>query len=145
MRPSAPVLLLLTGCGQLGLVESMDESGEALVSLEPAGQIRFDRASPEGRSQSEEVLIVSSGDASVYVADVWVESSTARVFYTESELPFPKYLEPGAEIPVIVRFAPAAAGTFYGSLVVESGVDGAVLERQLVGEGCSDADRDGNC
>lgn len=145
MRPVLFALLPLCACGEVGLVEDVDAIGEALVTVEPQGQIRFDRASPEGRSQSEEVLIVSSGDADVYISDVWVESSTASVFYTENDLPFPKYLDPGEEIPVTIRFAPVAAGTFNGTLVVESGLEGALLERALVGEGCSDPDRDGDC
>lgn len=143
MRPLL-LLCVLGACGELGLVGA-SEGGEAQVGIEPEGQIRFDRASPSGRSQSEEVLVVSSGDAPVYVADVWVESSTANVFFTNDELPFPKNMEPGEEIPVTVRFAPAAAGTFHGTLVIESGLEGALLERQLIGEGCSDPDRDGDC
>lgn len=138
-------LFFVVACGEVGLVEYVGDDGEALVAVEPQGQIRFDRASPEGRSQSEEVLIVSAGDASVYVADVWVETSTASVFYTGNELPFPRYLDAGDEIPVVIHFSPVAVGTFHGTLVVESGLQGALLERQLVGEGCSDPDRDGSC
>jgi hypothetical protein len=141
----ALVLLSLAGCGSFGLDPLGGDEGDAFVTIEPAGQIRFDRASPSGRSQSEEVTIVSSGGVPVYVADVWVESSTANVFYTGNELPFPKTMDPGEELPVVIRFAPVAAGTFHGTLVVEAGTEGAVLERQLVGEGCADTDRDGEC
>lgn len=137
--------LLTAGCGDFGLVATGGEEGEALVAIEPQGQIRFDRASPSGRSQLEEVLVVSSGDAPVYVADVWVESNTAGVFFTSDSLPFPKMMDVGEEVPVTLRFAPVSAGTFNGTLIVESGAEGALLERQLLGEGCSDPDRDGDC
>ncbi len=145
MRRALPTLLLCAGCGDFGLVIAGSGEGDALVAVEPQGQIRFDRASPSGRSQAEEVLIVSAGDAPVYVADVWVESSTANVFFTNDDLPFPKNMMPGEDLPVTVRFAPVSAGTFHGTLVVESGLEGALLERQLVGEGCSDPDHDGSC
>lgn len=145
MRPVLPILLALVGCGDFGLVAAGGGEGAAFVAVEPQGQIRFDQASPDGRSQAEEVMLVSDGDLPVYIADVWVESSTASVFFTNEDLPFPKTLEPGASIAVTVRFAPVSAGTFHGTLVIETGTEGTLLERPLVGEGCSDPDGDGSC
>ncbi|MDP2312737.1 MAG: hypothetical protein Q8P41_07515 [Pseudomonadota bacterium] len=144
MRPLLPILLLLVGCGEFGLQEAVEVGGAPLVAVAPGGQIRFDEASPRGRSQSEEVTIGSDGDVAAYVAAVWVESESGD-FYTNEELPFPKVMEPGEAIPITVRFMPASAGTFHGTLIVESGTDGTLLERQLVGEGCIDSDADGRC
>jgi hypothetical protein len=146
MRRLLPTLLvLLPGCGSFGLVEDATADGAPLVSVDPDGQIRFDDASPSGRSATEQVVVMSLGDASAYVASVWVETSTDGVFYTNDDLPFPKTMAPGEEIPITVHFQPTAAGTFHGSLVIESGTDGTLLERQLLGSGCSDGDHDGRC
>ncbi len=146
MRPVLPMfLVLLVGCGEFGLAETVVSDGGPLVAVAPGGQIRFDAASPSGRSQAQEVTIGSDGDAAAYVAAVWVESENGDIFYTNDELPFPKLMEPGEAIPITVRFMPTAPGTFHGTLIVESGVDGALLERQLLGEGCDDEDGNGRC
>lgn len=151
MRPVLPTLplllpaLLLVACGEFGLVETVESGGAPLVAVAPGGQIRFEAVSPSGRSQAQEVTIGSDGDVAAYVAAVWVESENGDIFYTNEELPFPKLMEPGEAIPITVRFMPTAPGTFHGVLVVESGVDGTLLERQLLGEGCGDEDGDGRC
>jgi hypothetical protein len=146
MRRVLPVFpLLLTACGTVGLSQNVVADGDALVSVDPAGQIHFDEASPSGRSQSSEIVVSSLGDVPAYVADAWIESSTDGVFFTGDDLPFPKSMDPGEEIPITVRFQPTAAGTFHGSLVIESGLDGTLIERALIGKGCSDSDHDGDC
>ncbi|MDP2305639.1 MAG: hypothetical protein Q8P18_06400 [Pseudomonadota bacterium] len=137
--------LLLVGCGEFGLGETLEAGGAALVAVAPGGQLRFAEASPSGRSQALEVTIASDGDVAAYVAAVWVESENGGIFYTNDELPFPKLMEPGEAIPITVRFMPAAPGTFHGTLLVESGTEGALLERQLLGEACGDDDGDGRC
>lgn len=144
MRPVLPILLaFLSGCGSFGLVEVGGDEG-ALVAVSPEGQIRFDEASPSGRTQAEEVMLSAGGDLPVYIAAAWVESEEG-VFFTGDTLPFPRTLDPGEELPITVRFAPDDAGTFHGTLVIETGTEGALLERTLVGEGCADSNRDGDC
>lgn len=149
MRHTLPLVLassaaLLAGCGELGLAQVTIADGAAIVAVAPTGEIRFEDASPDGRSKSEEVTIGSDGDVAVYVADVWVESEDTAFFLNE-DLPFPKNMEPGEAIPVTLRFQPPRAGNFRGTLVIESGTDGTLLERPLFGSGCEDDDGNGRC
>lgn len=145
MRRVLPTLLLI-GCGDFGLTEvsSIEGGGETLVAIEPQGQIRFDEASPHGNSVSEEINVEPVGDGSVTIEDAWIESSTSGVFYTSGDLPFPRTIDAGDTFPFTVRFSPVSAGTFHATLVVETS-GGAILERQMLGEGCRDTDRDGRC
>ncbi len=146
MRCALSALFFLAGCGSFGLDEGpVALESEPLISIDPDGDIVFEASSPSGRSQSEEVVVMSLGGVGAYVANVWVESTTEGVFFTGEELPFPKLMEAGEEIPITVRFQPTAAGTFHGVLVVETGTDGSILERALLGNGCRDSDADGNC
>lgn len=145
MRPLLPLLsLLLGGCGDFGLAQAA-LAGGPMLQIDPDGEIRFEQASPSGRESTQEVTFVSSGGEEVHVAGAWVESTTNGVFYTNEELPFPKSLDPGTDIPINIHFAPSAQGTFHGLLVIEVGTDGTLLERELVGQGCRDAQRDGAC
>jgi hypothetical protein len=144
MRRVLPTLLLI-GCGDFGLTEvSSIDGDETLVNIEPQGQIRFDEASPHGNSVSEEIDVEAIGTGNVTIEDAWIESSTAGVFYTAGDLPFPRTIEEGDSFPMTVRFAPVSAGTFHATLVVET-TSGAVLERQMLGQGCRDNDADGRC
>jgi hypothetical protein len=136
--------LILVGCGGVGLDQLAADALGPLVATDPDGDIQFGDHVPDARSMSHEVSVLSTGDESVYVADVWVETNTEGVFYVPNELPFPQLLDPGAEIPVTIRFAPTAVGTFHGALVIEV-EDGTILERMLVGQGCRDTDRDEAC
>ena len=146
MRRLFPLVTLLIGCGDIGLTATVGEDGaQSLLTLSPEGQVRFDAAAPNGRVVNEEVTFVSAGDLPIYVADVWVESSTASVFTVGDDLPFPKNIEPGVEVAIVVKFSPVAAGTYRGTLVAETGTDGTLVERELVGEGCTDSDHDGDC
>ena len=144
MRPLLPSLLLLVGCGDFGLADGVTADGGPLVSVAPEGQILFEPVSPSGRPQFQEVTIGAAGDVAVYIAAVWVESEDGA-FSTLDELPFPKLLDPGEGIPIDLRFKPAAAGAFQGLLIVETGTDGTLLERALLGEGCVDSEADGQC
>lgn len=145
MRPILTILVLLVGCGEFGLAETLEAGGAPLVAVAPGGQLRFADASPAGRSQALEVTIGSDGDVAAYVAAVWVESENGDIFYLNDDLPFPKLMDPGEAIPITVRFMPTDSGTFHGLLIVESGTDGTLLERQLLGEGCGDEDGNGRC
>jgi hypothetical protein len=146
MRRLFPLCVLLVGCGDIGLTATLDEDGaESLLTLAPEGQVRFDAAAPDGRVVNEEITFVSAGELPIYVADVWVESSTASVFSLGDVLPFPKNIEPGVEVAITVKFSPVAAGTYHGTLIAETGTDGTLIERALVGEGCTDTDHDGEC
>jgi hypothetical protein len=150
MRLTLPVVLascsaLLTGCGELGLATVTIADGAAIVAVAPTGEIRFEDASPDGRSKSEEVTIGSDGDVAVYVADVWVETDDGATFFLNEDLPFPKNMEPGEAIPITLRFQPPRVGDFHGTLLIESGTDGTVLERPLFGTGCADDDGNGSC
>lgn len=145
MRSLLPTLLLLAGCGDFGLQELASTEGEGMLTLDPDGEIRFGQASPHGRATTMEVRFISSGTQPVQVADAWVESATADAFSTPGELPLPRRLAPGDEMPVTLRFDPAAQGSFHGTLVIELGPEGTLLERTLTGQGCQDDDEDGDC
>ncbi len=136
---------LLVGCGGVGLDMYAGDVLGPLVATDPDGDVQFGDHVPDARSMANDVRVISAGDESVYVADAWVESNTEGVFFLPNELPFPQMLDPGVEIPVTIRFAPTAVGTFHGALVIEVGNDGTLLERMLVGQGCRDQDDDGEC
>lgn len=144
MRPLLPSLCVLVGCGDFGLADGVTADGGPLVAVTPEGQIVFEPVSPSGRPQFQEVNITAAGDVAVYIAAVWVESEDGA-FSTFEDLPFPKLLDPGEAIPMDLRFKPPDAGVFHGVLVVESGTEGALLERQILGEGCVDSEADGQC
>ncbi|MFZ5480413.1 MAG: hypothetical protein ACOZNI_26860 [Myxococcota bacterium] len=136
---------LLIGCGGVGLDQYAVDALGPLVGTDPDGEVSFGDHVPDARSQATEVSVLSIGDEDAYVADVWVESNTDGVFFVPNDLPFPQMMEPGAEVPVTIRFAPTAVGTFHGVLVIEIGEEGTILERMLVGQGCRDTDDDGAC
>lgn len=139
------LLLLAAGCGGVGLDPLVEATDGPRLALDPDGELRFASASPEGRSQALDVRLISDGGERLYVKDAWVESTTEGVFSTNGEWPLPRNLDPGEDLPVTLRFAPNAQGTFHGRLIVEVGNDGTLFERDLVGNGCEDRDRDGEC
>lgn len=147
MRPLFPLLLLAlsTGCGEFGLQELGDTDGEGLLTLDPDGELRFGEASPHGPFTDLEVRFVSAGTSPVQVVDAWVESTSDGVFSTPGTLPLPRRIEPGGDMPVLLRFDPTAQGSFHGVLVVELGPSGTLMERTLTGTGCRDDDADGSC
>lgn len=136
-------MLLLIGCGSVGLVENGEEPVPGRVVIEPMGKVQFGSASPHGRSVSQEVLVRSFGDAPVRIESAWTEAVSEGVFYLPSD-PFPRKLDPGEEFVFEVRFLPEARGTVQGSLVLTTD-DGTVSDRALVGSGCEDEDADGDC
>lgn len=139
-----PVLLLALGCGQVGLEDmSEDPLEEGRLVIEPAGQVRFDTASPYGRSVAATVTVKAAGDAPVRVVDGWTEGYPEGAF-TLPTAPFPKKLDPGQSVDLELRFLPPGDGAFEGLLVLET-EGGALAERTLVGNGCRDADQDGDC
>lgn len=145
MRRLLPLLLCAAGCGGVGLDPLVEATDGPRLALDPDGELRFGEASPEGRSQPLDLTLISEGGEPLYVKDAWVESTTSDVFSTVGEWPLPRNLDPGQELPVRLAFAPDAEGTFHGRLIVEVGNDGTLFERDLVGNGCGDRDRDGEC
>lgn len=137
-------ILLLAGCGQVGMDETVDSDPHAYLTLDPNGEISFGKVSPHGHSEEEQVTLTANGDSSLGVQDVWIESKPKDVFYFESDLPFPKNLHPGDSVPLTIRFRPDSTGSFKGTLIIER-EDGTLIERNLTGSGCNDGDQDGDC
>lgn len=138
-------LATLVACGTFGLVEGYAGEGlGALLATDPDELVEFGETAPNAKSQKMDVQFVSAGDDALYVADAWIESAEEGVF-TSGELPFPRTLQPGEAIPVHLRFKPNAQGAFTGTLLIEVGNEGEVVERTLSGEGCFDDDEDGTC
>jgi alkyl hydroperoxide reductase subunit AhpC len=145
MRHLVPITLLLAGCGDFGLLMTMDTgTGDGPFMFDPEGQAEFGRASPNGRNVEMDVTIACVSDQEAYVADAWVESNTQGVFTTNDDLPFPMRLDPGRGVTVKLKFLPNAQGNFRGTFVVEDNL-GNLTTLPLVGTGCSDGDRDGDC
>jgi hypothetical protein len=130
---------LLTACGHYGLETVAENLSGPRLSTDPAGSVSFGRQEASGRTYSEELYLVSAGDEAVYVADMWIESEERGVFDV-GDLPFPRSLDPGAEMPVNILFTPEDDARYEGSVFIEIGWDGKIIERTLSGTGCSPRD-----
>lgn len=133
------LLALFLACGHYGLETVAEHLSGPRLATEPAGSVAFGRQEASGRTYSEELYLLSAGDEEVYVADLWVESDEAGVFDV-GDLPFPRSLDVGAEMPVNILFTPDDDTRYEGSVFIEVGWDGKVIERTLSGTGCSPRD-----
>lgn len=136
--------LLLAGCGSFGLDPTVAQGGQSWIDITPTGEVQFGPASPSGKSVSQDVTVVASGDSDAVVTDAWIEATSAGVFVLPTELPFPRLIPAGGEVPLHVKFHPLAQGDFRATMVVEI-EDGTVVERVMTGVGCGDSDDNGTC
>lgn len=136
-------MLLLVACGSLGLQTiQLGAPTEGRVTIVPAGTVNFGKVPEDGRPADEELTLRVSG-GSVRVEEIWVESK-GEVFDLLSNPPVPKLLADGAEMAVKVRFQPTSVADYSGTLLVST-QGGALVERDLKGEGCRDSNRDDEC
>jgi hypothetical protein len=137
-------ILLVAACSSsVGLESWQPEPGRPFVDIEPRGRVEFPATSPAGPSVEVEVTATNSGDAAATLDDAWIEGSESGVFFLE-QLPLPTSVEAGEGFTFPVHFQPVDRGSFQATLVVQAG-EGAVVERLLLGSGCSDTDGDGDC
>jgi hypothetical protein len=131
-------LLLLVACGSYGLEPMMSDDGGTLKT-DPAWELAFGKRATTAGTVSEPITLISSGESPLTVQDVWLESEESGIFDL-GELPFPRTLEAGEEMPVNVLFTPERAERYTGTLYIEIGDGGRVAERNLVGAGCNPRD-----
>ena len=135
--------IMFCGCGSFGLqsIELTETSGR--LGASPQDEVDFGKVIEDRDVGNETITLKATGDESVRVVSVWVESS-AGVFGVVGSPPIPKRLEPEQQVGIELRFEPGSQGDFTGSFFAET-EDGALLERDLVGQGCSDRDGDERC
>ncbi len=132
------LVLTLAACGNFGLAVVDGDVAGSRLTTDPVNELAFGRRAVDG-THSEQLYLRSEGTTPVYVADLWVESPDAGVFST-GDLPLPRELEPGAELPVQIRFTPDDDTRFEGTILIQVGREGRVLERSVVGTGCAARD-----
>lgn len=126
--------LLLVACGSYGLQPMMTDDG-AKLTTDPAWELAFGKQSTTAGTVTGTITLLSSGEAPLTIQDVWLESDENGIFDL-GELPFPRTIEPGDEVPVNVLFSPQRAERYTGTLYIEFGEEGRTAERNLVGSGC---------
>lgn len=140
-----PLLALSGGCGTLYL-EPVGADGPSIFEIEPAQEVAFGLASPNGAPATREVWLRSQGEGQVVVEEVVMEQDGRGVFTIAFD-PSPCVLQDNDELPVEFRFHPDDDKSYSGRVVFVARVNGNELEiaRRLSGSGCSDADGDGQC
>ena len=135
-------VLLGVGCGTVGLDPYGHLDGPRLDILPESDEVNFGAAPSESGSTYEEIILLSAGDESVWIEEVFLEGDDADEFLFANSLPLPHDLPPDAEMPIKVFFEPTAIGTFRANLTVFA--EGWEMSRSLMGTGC-EPDDDGGC
>lgn len=138
----ASLLVFLAGCGPVGLEPVPD----AAVQLEvlPTSEVLFGMVSPAGVPVREEILVRAVGEEAVALEAAWLEGDedSFELVYD----PTPILVQPGTQVAVEVSFLPTGAGSFSARLNLDLGAgDAWVVQRRLVGSGCNDPRREGDC
>lgn len=138
---------LLVACAEdYGLEQAaLSEELGARAELSPEETVQFPPTPTTGVGESE-LVIISAGDSSLAVHDLYLGGLDAEAFLVP-DLPLPIMLPPGNEFPVRLYFEPDAEGQFSADLtVVTAGnLEEVEVSRRLVGNGCWDGDDDGVC
>ena len=145
LLPSLVAGFGLAACAPSGLEASLDPIVGALVEIVPDQQIRFGATSPVGDTVEKTLHIRATGDESVLITAVRLDTSAHNVFEILYD-PTPTSLAPGEQVTVALGFLPEDAGTYDAILHVDLKLDSRfVLDRTLEGLGCNDQDEDGRC
>ena len=105
------VVLLLAGCGEMGLDPLDYEVEGPELTVDPDGDIAFGSVSYAGDGASAELTLSSTGDQNLAIVDVYLDDATPLDFSLGSDLPLPIMLAPGEEFVAL-------------SMSVEGGGDG---------------------
>ncbi|MCB9746028.1 MAG: hypothetical protein H6740_25860 [Alphaproteobacteria bacterium] len=135
-------LWLLTACANVGLDEFGDP-GAGLLQIAPAGDVDFGEVPVNGEGEAT-LRFISGGADGVLIEDITVEG--APEVFVPRGLTTPRVVQPGDEMPLVIRFLPTAARDYNAVLVVETpGLDALTINKRLMGEGCPDTNRDSLC
>ncbi len=144
MRVLLPVLLLLLlpGCGQMGLEYAAENTAE--LALEPLEGWDFGELLPEHEAGVHNFSLRSAeAERGTYVEDAWLDGDTgAFVIAREPELP--AVIEAGKHASIVVRFRPEKSGSFRAQLKAVDG-NGARYRVELLGQGCRNNDGNRRC
>jgi len=142
----AAMLLSQVGClGTFGM-DDLHEEGVfgAQMGLEPQIELTFPQT-PEGMTSENELVITSTGDASLALESVFIEGLDADVFAVPS-LPLPMMLPAGASMPIRISFEPYAEGQFRAKVTVSTRNEQSMtVTREVLGQACRDWDADHVC
>ena len=137
------IVALLVSCGSVGLESWGQDAGQPHLDIDPRGRVEFPDTSPEAHSVEMSISVVNEGGASAVIDDAWVEGADSGAFFLEG-LRLPTQVPPGGTYTFTAHFLPEEAGLHEGTLVVLT-AEGASVERLLMGSGCRDENRDGDC
>ncbi len=142
------VAILLSQVGCLGTygIDDMHEESQfgAQMLLEPSMDLTFPQI-PEGMSSETELVITSTGDASLALESVVIGGLDSDVFALP-DLPLPMMLPAGANMPIRIYFEPSTEGQFRAELTVSTrNQESVTVTREVVGQACRDYDADHVC
>ena len=141
------MIALLPGCGDMGLNTLVLDEGEAVLQVDPEGDIAFGGVAYSSGEGSEIMLLRSVGGAALVVLDVYLQEGTPQAFAVGDALPLPLILESGEDFPVEITFSPDAMGAYNGwvEVVVDSDTGEKFVTRRILGQGCDPETAAGTC
>ena len=142
MRSGLCLLVLLGGCGRMGLEYA--EENAAGLSMEPSTGWDFGELLPEYSAAVHNFSLRSDEEErGTYVEDAWLEGDTGA-FTIAREPALPDIIDPGRHMTVVVRFSPEKSGSFHAQLKALDGT-GRRYRRELYGRGCRNNDGNRRC
>ena len=114
MMRALSVVLLLAGCDEVGLDTLGADLVGPVLEVEPAGDIAFGGTAFDGGSTAKTLELMSTGDESLLVLDVYFDEETPLAFDFADEVALPAMVPPGKSLPVDLLFAPDAIGSYNG-------------------------------
>jgi len=131
-------------CGGIGLTAADTGMLVSTLGVNPAGTIDFGSHNVNTELPTKkDVVLYADGDTSLPIIDVFLEDNGGGVFKLPDTLPLPLIITPDGDFPVRMRFKPEEVITYYGELSIQfddGSAEGAVVNRPLMGEGCTGAD-----
>lgn len=122
----------LCSCGY-GLQSFSPEESVGKIIIDPASPIEFGSVLVDEYKLFQATLI-ANGD--VVIEDIYIDGDAA--FTLPNELPIPKVMADGDELPVKITFSPTNPQNFNAQLIIVNG--GIELERRITGTGCTGND-----
>jgi hypothetical protein len=122
----------LCSCGY-GLQSFYPEESVGKIIIDPSSPIEFGSVLINEYELFQATLIANG---SVVIEDIYIDGDAT--FALPNELPIPKVMTDGDELPVKISFSPSSPQNFNAQLVIVNG--NIEVERRITGTGCSGND-----
>jgi len=142
------LLVILIGCGSIGLETTYDPSLSSGLEIEPMGTISFGNYDFGGDGGVETMTLFSVGDKDLAIIDIWFGDRTDDEFdFNSDDLPLPLMLAPGENFPLNIAFMPDSVGNYDGEVwvLVDGPSGGQEVSRRLKGQGCDPQSGSSSC